>query len=85
MSLAKHKHSYKLVKQVPFTISNQTNQYIGQISRISPQVDAATRQLTIYTRLNLLSVIVGFAQACMPQASLIMGLHKLGCWCRCQR
>lgn len=35
-------------QQVPFTISNQTNQYIGQISRISPQVDAATRQLTIY-------------------------------------
>ena len=35
-------------QQVPFTISNQTNQYIGQISRISPQVDATTRQLTIY-------------------------------------
>lgn len=38
----------QLGQQVPFTISNQTNQYIGQISRISPQVDAATRQLTIY-------------------------------------
>lgn len=33
---------------VPFTIGNQTRQFIGQISRISPQVDAATRQLTIY-------------------------------------
>nr|WP_313091517.1 efflux RND transporter periplasmic adaptor subunit [Moraxella sp. CTOTU48268] len=38
----------QLGQEVPFTISNQTNQYIGQISRISPQVDAATRQLTIY-------------------------------------
>lgn len=35
-------------QNVPFTIANQPQQFVGQISRISPQVDAATRQLTIY-------------------------------------
>lgn len=35
-------------QSVPFTISNHTTRYVGQISRIAPEVDAATRQLTIY-------------------------------------
>lgn len=38
----------QLGQEVPFSIANQSTQFIGQISRISPQVDAATRQLTIY-------------------------------------
>lgn len=35
-------------QSVPFTINNEPTQYVGQISRIAPEVDASTRQLTIY-------------------------------------
>lgn len=41
--------SYLAIGQsVPFTINSDTTRYVGQISRIAPEVDANTRQLTIY-------------------------------------
>lgn len=35
-------------QHVPFTVANSSNQYTGQVKRISPQVDPTTRQLTVY-------------------------------------
>lgn len=35
-------------QSVPFTVANNPTQFVGQISRIAPQVDPITRQLTIY-------------------------------------
>lgn len=39
-------------QHVPFTIANRSTQFVGQVSRISPQVDPATRQLTVYIAVN---------------------------------
>lgn len=35
-------------QHVPFTVANLPTQFTGQVARISPQVDPATRQLTVY-------------------------------------
>lgn len=35
-------------QQVPFTLGNNPANFVGQISRIAPQVDPVTRQLAIY-------------------------------------
>lgn len=39
-------------QSVPFMVANEPTTFVGQISRISPQVDATTRQLTIYVRVK---------------------------------
>ncbi|MFW2176928.1 MULTISPECIES: efflux RND transporter periplasmic adaptor subunit [unclassified Moraxella] len=35
-------------QSVPFTVGNNPTQFVGQISRIAPQVDPVTRQLAMY-------------------------------------
>lgn len=35
-------------QSVPFMIGNQPTSFVGQISRIAPQIDPVTRQLTVY-------------------------------------
>ena len=65
-------------QQVPFTISNQTNQYIGQISRISPQVDAATRQLTIYIAVKPSQRNLGLRPGMYATGKLNYGVAQVG-------
>lgn len=40
-------------QHVPFTIANNPTQFVGQVSRISPQVDPATRQLLVYIAVDV--------------------------------
>lgn len=68
----------QLGQQVPFTISNQTNQYIGQISRISPQVDAATRQLTIYIAVKPSQRNLGLRPGMYATGKLNYGVAQVG-------
>ncbi|WP_410472608.1 efflux RND transporter periplasmic adaptor subunit [Faucicola mancuniensis] len=35
-------------QSVPFTIANSTHQFVGQVSRIAPEIDPLTRQLPIF-------------------------------------
>ena len=65
-------------QQVPFSISNQTNQYIGQISRISPQVDAATRQLTIYIAVKPSQRNRGLRPGMYAKGKLNYGVAQVG-------
>ena len=39
-------------QSVPFTVGNNPTNFVGQISRIAPQVDPVTRQLTIFVKVN---------------------------------
>lgn len=39
-------------QSVPFTINNSNAKFIGQVSRIAPQVDASTRQMLVYIKVN---------------------------------
>ncbi|VWX30279.1 Multidrug resistance protein MdtE [Moraxellaceae bacterium 17A] len=68
----------QLGQQVPFTISNQTTQYIGQISRISPQVDAATRQLTIYIAVKPFQRNRGLRPGMYATGKLNYGVAQVG-------
>lgn len=39
-------------QSVPFTVNNNNTKFVGQVSRIAPQVDASTRQMLIYVKVN---------------------------------
>lgn len=39
-------------QSVPFTVGNNPTNFVGQISRIAPQVDPVTRQLTIFVKVK---------------------------------
>lgn len=39
-------------QSVPFTVSNSPTKFVGQVTRIAPQVDANTRQMMIYIKVN---------------------------------
>ena len=72
-------------QQVPLLLVIKPISTSDKLAAFRPKSMPPLASWRFISRLNLLSVIVDFAQACMPQANLIMGLHKLGCWCRCQR
>lgn len=39
-------------QSVPFTVNNNNTKFVGQVSRIAPQVDTSTRQMLIYVKVN---------------------------------